>query len=82
MWFAFFILSVAALVVSHFWWRRKFAALEGRRDHIYQAVMLDPNAGATLTIAQIHAMVDELIEAHGDLMPDGIRTGRRVAGRA
>ncbi|HEX4349975.1 MAG TPA: ATP-binding protein [Verrucomicrobiae bacterium] len=31
MWFAFFILSVAALVVSHFWWRRKFAALEGRR---------------------------------------------------
>ncbi len=27
------------------------AALEGRRDHVYQAVMLDPNAGATLTIA-------------------------------
>jgi alpha-galactosidase len=49
------------------------AALEQRRDHVYQAVMLDPNAGATLTIEQIHAMVDELIEAHGDLLPDGIR---------
>jgi alpha-galactosidase len=48
------------------------AALEGRRDHVYQAVMLDPNAGATLTISEIHRMVDELIEAHGDLMPAGI----------
>ena len=26
------------------------AALEENRDHVYQAVMLDPNAGATLTI--------------------------------
>src|SRR5205823_14658478 len=42
------------------------AALEGRRDHVYQAVMLDPNAGATLTVRQIHEMVDELIDAHGD----------------
>ena len=31
------------------------AALEERRDHVYQAVMLDPNAGATLTIDQIEA---------------------------
>jgi alpha-galactosidase len=49
------------------------AALEGRRDHVYQAVMLDPNAGATLTIAEIRRMVDELIDAHGDLLPEGIR---------
>ena len=53
------------------------AALEERRDHIYQAVMMDPNAGATLTIAQIEAMVDELIEAHGELMPAGIRARSR-----
>jgi alpha-galactosidase len=53
------------------------AALEERRDHVYQAVMLDPNAGATLTIAQMHEMVDELIEAHGELMPVGVRTGPR-----
>ena len=58
------------------------AVLEGRREFVYQAVMLDPNAGATLTTAQSHEMVDELIAAHGDLMPEGIRAGGRVAGRA
>jgi alpha-galactosidase len=53
------------------------AALEERRDHVYEAVMLDPNAGATLTIAQIRAMVDELIDAHGELIPAGVRAGTR-----
>jgi alpha-galactosidase len=53
------------------------AALEERRDHVYQAVMMDPNAGATLTIGQIEAMVDELIEAHGELIPAGIRIRSR-----
>lgn len=51
------------------------AALEERRDHVYQAVLLDPNAGATLTVRDIHAMVDEMIAAHGDLMPPGIMRG-------
>jgi alpha-galactosidase len=51
------------------------AALEERRDHVYQAVMLDPNAGATLTLDAIGSMVDELIEAHGELVPAGIRGG-------
>jgi alpha-galactosidase len=64
------MVNVAELTVS--------AVLEGRRDRVYQAVLLDPNAGATLTIAQAHDMVDELIEAHGDLMPDGIRPAARV----
>ncbi len=54
------------------------AALEQRRDHVYQAVMLDPNAGATLTIDAIRAMVDELIDAHGELLPEGIRTRARA----
>jgi alpha-galactosidase len=58
------------------------AALEGRRDHVYQAVLLDPNAGATLTIGQIHEMVDELIDAHGDLLPEGIRATAGLPGRA
>jgi alpha-galactosidase len=49
------------------------AALEERRDHVYRAVMLDPNAGATLTLREARSMVDELVEAHGDLMPAGIR---------
>jgi alpha-galactosidase len=49
------------------------AVLEGRGDHVYQAVMLDPNAGATLTLEAMNAMVDELIVAHGELLPEGIR---------
>ncbi|MFG6194551.1 alpha-glucosidase/alpha-galactosidase [Nonomuraea sp. JJY05] len=49
------------------------AALEGRRDHVYHAVMLDPNASATLTLQQIHDLVDDMIAAHGDLLPEGVR---------
>lgn len=49
------------------------AALEQRRDYVYQAAMLDPNTAATLTPDQIVALCDELIEAHGDLVPEGIR---------
>lgn len=52
------------------------AALEQSRDHVYHAAMLDPNAAATLTLDQIHDLCDELIEAHGELMPAGIRRAR------
>jgi alpha-galactosidase len=49
------------------------AALEGSRDHVYQAALLDPNTSATLTVAQTAAMVDELLAAHAPLLPDGLR---------
>ena len=49
------------------------AALEGDRRLVHQAAILDPNATATLSLEDIHAMCDELIAAHGDLMPPGIR---------
>ena len=49
------------------------AALEQRRDLVYAAALMDPNTAATLTTSQIVAMCDDLIEAHGDLMPEGIR---------
>jgi hypothetical protein len=45
------------------------AALEGRRDYVYQACMFDPLTAATLTLDQIVEMCDELIEAHGELLP-------------
>ncbi len=51
------------------------AVLEERRDLVYQAALLDPNTAATLTIDQIVAMCDDLIEAHGELIPEGIRRG-------
>ena len=49
------------------------AALEGRRDHVHQAVLLDPNAAATLSPARIEAMVDELLAAESDMMPEALR---------
>ncbi|MDM8530664.1 alpha-glucosidase/alpha-galactosidase [Anaerolineales bacterium HSG25] len=45
------------------------AALNGKRDNIYHAAMLDPHTAAELDLDQIWAMVDELIEAHGDWLP-------------
>ena len=44
-------------------------ALTGRREHIYHAAMLDPHTGAELDLNQIWSMVDELIAAHGSLLP-------------
>ena len=49
------------------------AALEERRDHVLQAVALDPNAAATLSLEQMRAMVDELLAAHREALPAGLR---------
>jgi len=46
------------------------AALTRRRDAIYQAALLDPHTAAELTIDQIVALCDDLIEAHGDMLPE------------
>jgi len=51
------------------------AALEQRRDLVYAAALMDPHTGATLRTDQVVAMCDDLIEAHGDLIPEGIRRG-------
>jgi alpha-galactosidase len=48
------------------------AALEGSREHVYQAALLDPNTGASLTTAQTVAMCDELLDTHKDLLPPGL----------
>jgi alpha-galactosidase len=45
------------------------AALTGKRDYVYQAAMMDPHTCAELTIDEIKAMVDEMLEAHGDFIP-------------
>ena len=49
------------------------AVLEGDRSHVYQAALLDPNAAATLTTDQSKKMCDELLAAHGDLIPEALR---------
>ena len=45
------------------------AATEGRRDHVYQAAMFDPLTAATLSLDKIVELCDELIAAHGELLP-------------
>jgi alpha-galactosidase len=49
------------------------AALEGDRQRVLQAVALDPNAGAVLSLAQMETLVDEMLAAERDLMPEGLR---------
>jgi alpha-galactosidase len=46
------------------------AALTGKREHIYHAAMLDPHTAAELSIDDIVALCDDLIEAHGDMLPE------------
>ena len=36
--------------------------------------MLDPNTAASLTLDEIEALVDELRAAHGDALPEALRT--------
>lgn len=45
------------------------AALTGKREHVYQAAMLDPHTAAELTIDEIVSLCDEMIEAHGAYLP-------------
>jgi len=45
------------------------AAVTRKKEHIYQAAMLDPHTGSELDIDTIKRMVDDLIEAHGSFLP-------------
>ncbi|MGV3491567.1 MAG: alpha-glucosidase/alpha-galactosidase, partial [Devosia sp.] len=45
------------------------AAITGKRDAIYHAAMLDPHTAAELSLDEIWALCDQLIERHGNLLP-------------
>lgn len=45
------------------------AAVTGKKEHIYQAAMLDPHTASELDIDTIKKLVDNLIEAHGNYLP-------------
>jgi alpha-galactosidase len=49
------------------------AVVEGSRELVVQAALVDPNTAATLTVDRIVDMVDDLLDAHGDLIPEPIR---------
>jgi alpha-galactosidase len=41
------------------------ASFTGKRETVYHAAMLDPHTGSELTLDQIRALCDEMIESHG-----------------
>ncbi|KGI67271.1 alpha-glucosidase/alpha-galactosidase [Mycolicibacterium rufum] len=50
------------------------AAVEGDPRLVRAAAMVDPNTAATLSVDQIADLCDELTAAHGDLLPEPLRT--------
>ncbi len=58
-------INVQSLVVE--------AIITGKREHVYHAAMLDPHTAAELDLDQIWSMVDELMAAHGDWIPESLR---------
>ncbi|MDW6024572.1 alpha-glucosidase/alpha-galactosidase [Mesorhizobium sp. BAC0120] len=61
-------LTVAALVTEN-------------PEHVYHAAMLDPHTAAELDLGQIWDLVDQLVAAHGDWLPEWLRpkTRRKAA---
>ena len=53
------------------------ALLNENHEHIYHAAMMDPHTGAELDLDQIWALVDDLVTAHGDWLPEWTRSGLR-----
>lgn len=45
------------------------AAVTRKKEHIYQAAMLDPHTGSELDMDTIVRMVDDLIDTHGSWLP-------------
>ncbi|HLQ71908.1 MAG TPA: alpha-glucosidase/alpha-galactosidase [Bacillota bacterium] len=45
------------------------AAMTQKKDYIYQAAMLDPHTSSELSMDDIVALCDDLIDAHGDWLP-------------
>lgn len=45
------------------------AAITRKKETVYHAAMLDPHTAAELPLDAIRAMCDELIEAHGNMLP-------------
>ena len=45
------------------------AILTGKREHVYHAAMMDPHTAAELSIDEIWKLTDEMLEAHGEMIP-------------
>jgi alpha-galactosidase len=50
------------------------AVLQQNAERIYQAAMLDPHTAAELDLDQIWALVNDLLTAHGEWIPEKLRS--------
>lgn len=48
------------------------ALLAGKREHLYHAAMLDPHTASELSLEQIWRLIDELIVAHREWLPEAL----------
>ncbi|UYO01031.1 MAG: alpha-glucosidase/alpha-galactosidase [Devosia sp.] len=53
------------------------ALIEENREHIYHAAMMDPHTAAELDLDQIWNLVDDLLDAHGSMLPEWARGPRK-----
>ena len=49
------------------------ALVTGNKEYIYHAAMLDPHTAAELDLEQIWSLVNDLLAAHGDWLPEWAR---------
>ncbi|MBV8141689.1 MAG: alpha-galactosidase, partial [Verrucomicrobia bacterium] len=54
------------------------AVLQQNPVRIYQAAMMDPHTSAELDLDQIWALVDDLLAAHGEWIPEKLRAGAKI----
>ncbi len=50
------------------------ALMTENRDHVYHAAMLDPHTAAELDLRQVRALIDDLIAAHGEWLPEWLHS--------
>lgn len=55
------------------------ALMTENREHIYHAAMLDPHTAAELDLDQIWRLVDDLLAAHGEWLPEWARLPKKAA---
>ena len=52
------------------------ALIDQNADHIYHAAMMDPHTAAELDLRQIRSLIDDLLRAHADWLPDWCQSRR------
>ena len=49
--------------------------------HVHHAALLEPRTAAQLDPDQIESLVNDLLDAHADMLPEAFRSGQRPEAR-